>query len=227
MPDPLTTTRVEADNAVTTAEQEAREATGLVTALEERVRDGDDTVTPEQIAAARELGHFAQLRTDATARKAVDAKRTARLAALAELKADIDAYTETTDTDQLVDNIFGALLAYTQHFDAHNARITQWRARMTELDVPKVMAPYQLTDEHGHLGRNGHELYVGTSVYAPVDHKGSLAYNLEQLLAGIRHLATHPSGPRHEQARATAQEYINKVKAAARSGARTQKGQSA
>lgn len=227
MTDPTATARAAADTTVATAVQEADEADGLAAALEERVRAGDDTITPEQIAAARELGHFAQLRAEATRRKAEDAKRTARLAALAELRTDIDAYTETTDTDQLVDNIFDALLAYTQHFDAHNARVTQWGARMVELGVPKVQGAINLHAEHAHLGRNGADLHVGNTVYAPVNHKGNLSYYLDQLAIGVRYLTSRPDSVRSELAQADAQERINRVKAHAGAGVRTQKGQGA
>ncbi|RPK93778.1 hypothetical protein [Streptomyces sp. ADI98-10] len=227
MTEHLTTARAAADTNVAAAVQEADEAANLAAALEERVRNGDDTITPEQIANARELGNFAQLRADATRRQAEDAKRDARLADLTQLKADIDAHTESTDTDQLVDNIYEALLAYTQHFTAHNERVNQWRARMLELDVPKVRGAIDLHTEHAHLGLNGHDLYVGDTVYGPVDHKGQMAYQLEQLGAAVRYIATHPTGPRHEQARANAQERIDRVKATARAGARTQRGHGA
>lgn len=52
------------------AEQEATEAAQLLAALEERVREGDEQVTPQQLAQARELGRFAALRTEAARRKA-------------------------------------------------------------------------------------------------------------------------------------------------------------
>ncbi|WP_328488238.1 hypothetical protein [Streptomyces zaomyceticus] len=220
----LATTRAMADATVADAEQESREAAALVAALEERVRDGDDTVTPKEIATARELGHFAKLRADATARKAADAKRTARLAALTELRADIDAYTETTDTDQLIDNIFDALLAYTQHFTAHNERVNQWRTRMAELGVPKIMGPDLVSADDAHLGINGRELYAGRTVYNPVDHKGRLAYHLTELGTAMNIVAAHIGGPREEQALASARERTDRVKASARSGVRTMNG---
>ncbi|MEU2251159.1 hypothetical protein [Streptomyces sp. NPDC019224] len=225
----LTAAHAAAETDVATAVQEADEAAALAAALEERVRNGDDTVTPEQIANARELGTFAQLRAEATRRKAENAKREARLADLASLKADIDAYTQATDPDQLVDDLFNALLAYTQHFADHNTRVNQWRARMTALDVPKVHSPADLQAEHAHLGRGNHsdQLFAGDSVYATVNHISNLPYHLEQLGIAVKYLAAHPTGSRHAQAKANAQERINKVKAAARSGFRTQKGQSA
>ncbi|MGW7706327.1 hypothetical protein [Streptomyces sp. NPDC054771] len=52
------------------AATEAAEADALLAALEERVRDGDDTVTPDQLASTRELGRFAKLRAEAARRKA-------------------------------------------------------------------------------------------------------------------------------------------------------------
>jgi hypothetical protein len=55
---------------VAQAEAEAREADALLTALEERVRDGDDKVTPQQLAEQRELSGFAKLRAEAARRKA-------------------------------------------------------------------------------------------------------------------------------------------------------------
>ncbi|WP_411146990.1 hypothetical protein [Streptomyces sp. x-80] len=62
--------RPEAAPATVQAEQEATEAEQLLTALEERVRDGDEHVTAQQLANARELGRFAKLRAEAARRKA-------------------------------------------------------------------------------------------------------------------------------------------------------------
>ncbi|GHA19696.1 hypothetical protein ACFOOM_10075 [Streptomyces echinoruber] len=56
--------------AVEQAEQEAAKAEQLLAALEERVRDGDEQVTAQQLADARELGRFAKLRAEAARRKA-------------------------------------------------------------------------------------------------------------------------------------------------------------
>ncbi|MFE0727061.1 hypothetical protein ACFW2X_02200 [Streptomyces antibioticus] len=50
---------------VAQAEAEAHEADELLAALEERVRDGDDKVTPQQLAEQRELSGFAKLRAEA------------------------------------------------------------------------------------------------------------------------------------------------------------------
>lgn len=63
------------EQIIATAEQETAEAEQLVTALEDRVMDGDDTVTPAQIEEARGLRRFAQLRREAAAKKAAKAKQ--------------------------------------------------------------------------------------------------------------------------------------------------------
>ncbi|MFE6742326.1 hypothetical protein [Streptomyces tubercidicus] len=73
-----TADRPHAESAAEQAEQEAAEAEQLLAALEERIRDGDDQVTPPQLAEARELGRFATLRAEAARRKA---ERTAANAA--------------------------------------------------------------------------------------------------------------------------------------------------
>jgi hypothetical protein len=62
------------DAQVTAAESEAEAADGLVEALEERVRDGDLDVTPEQIESQRSLSRFARLRATAARRKAEKAR---------------------------------------------------------------------------------------------------------------------------------------------------------
>ncbi|MFF0243962.1 hypothetical protein ACWEU6_05165 [Streptosporangium sandarakinum] len=130
------------DEHVRAAEQEAAEAEQLVQALEQRVIDGDEDVTPDQIASARELGRFAQLRTEATRRKAAKAKEAARLAAIAELADDVRAH----DVDQeaivaAVDEVDQALRKLIDLTGAHNERVAAWRVRCAELEVPASPCP--------------------------------------------------------------------------------------
>jgi hypothetical protein len=61
------------------AEQEAREAESLAVELEERVRQGDESITPDQIAEAERLGRFARLRVEAATRKATERRKAAAL----------------------------------------------------------------------------------------------------------------------------------------------------
>lgn len=74
------------------AEEEAREAGALAEALEERVRDGDDTVSPDQVAKARELAGFARLRVEAARRRADKAKQEAVSQQVSEVGAEARAF---------------------------------------------------------------------------------------------------------------------------------------
>jgi hypothetical protein len=60
-PDELDAAEVELDQA----EQELRESLSLVSAIEERVATGDESVTSEDLSSRHSLGRFAQLRTQA------------------------------------------------------------------------------------------------------------------------------------------------------------------
>jgi hypothetical protein len=59
---------------VASAQQEARDAEALLAALEDRVRGGDQTITPAELERHRSLVRFASLRIDAAHRR-VDIRR--------------------------------------------------------------------------------------------------------------------------------------------------------
>lgn len=154
MTEHLNTARATADTKVATAVQEADEAANLAAALEERVRDGDDTVTPEQIASARELGHFAQLRADATRRKAEQTKRDARLTACEELRTEMASHQRDRGARyaQHLMTAEKALRAFLADVEADNEQHRQWRQRMHELDIPEHNTHLAPSDEHAGLG---------------------------------------------------------------------------
>ena len=56
------------------AERVAGEAEALIAALEEKVKAGDESVSPEQIQAARDVSRFAKLRADGARRRAARAR---------------------------------------------------------------------------------------------------------------------------------------------------------
>lgn len=70
---------MDATDEIVEADRAAVQAAAEVEALAERVRDGDEQVTPEHIERARGLARFAELRRDAARRRAerkrVDARR--------------------------------------------------------------------------------------------------------------------------------------------------------
>ena len=71
-----------------TPEQEHDNAVGLVDALEERVREGDASVSPDEIASARSLVRFARLRMDAAVRREAREDAERKSTALAGLRAE-------------------------------------------------------------------------------------------------------------------------------------------
>lgn len=149
----LTQARADANAAVAAADQEALEAAQLLEALEERVRDGDDTVTPSEIASARELGNFARLRADATARKAAAAQETARTAAVHELRAEIEQHSQERGTQyaQMLRTAEESLLAFLAATAADTEQMRQWRQRMVELGIPETSAYGPSAAEHAGL----------------------------------------------------------------------------
>ncbi|ACZ84837.1 hypothetical protein [Streptosporangium roseum] len=81
-----------ADHAdVQAAETEAAEAAELLAALEERVLDGDATVTHAQLAEHRDLLNFAQMRAQAARRKADKEQAAARRTEYEALAAEVAA----------------------------------------------------------------------------------------------------------------------------------------
>ena len=71
-----------------TPEQEHDSAVELVAALEERVREGDESVSPDEIESARSLVRFARLRMDAAVRREAREDADRKAAALAKLRAE-------------------------------------------------------------------------------------------------------------------------------------------
>jgi hypothetical protein len=170
-----TLAQVHAEGAATVhaAEQEAQEATALVEALEEKVRDGDDAVTPEELASARELGRFARLRAEAAQRKADRARQAARLAACEELRREIEQYADGSGERfaELLRDVETAVRAFIGAVEQRNTHLRTWRQRMHQLGVPAHRSPSVRPAEHGHLGHDpgNSELIAGRRRLRPTD----------------------------------------------------------
>ncbi|MBD2897250.1 hypothetical protein amrb99_62090 [Actinomadura sp. RB99] len=175
------------------AEQEAADAAALVDALEGRVIDGDESVTADQISAQRDLSRFAELRAQATARKAKRAARAARLADCDALRAEIEAYATGTGARyvELLQAAEDAVAAFTAAVADRNARIGAWRARMAELGVPEHGNPLVPPAEHAHLGQlPGSGVIAGRRRLDTVDPGPWLG----QMLARVAHAHTPVDG---------------------------------
>ncbi|MBF6047733.1 hypothetical protein GO001_21220 [Streptomyces sp. NRRL B-1677] len=146
--------------AIEQAEQEAAEAEQLLAALEERVRDGDEQVTAQQLADARELGTFARLRAEAARRKAdraaqaaAEQQRAAHLAEAAAMAAsggplDDAALAAAYATAR------AAVRAFVTASEAYNAAIEQASRLLAAAGVPD--------STHGHHPEPGTMARWGT-----------------------------------------------------------------
>ncbi|MFJ6934461.1 hypothetical protein [Streptomyces sp. NPDC101132] len=98
-PDTLTPARALAD--LEQARTETGEARALAEALAERIRGGDATVTPAQLAEARQLAEFADLRVTAAQRKAEEAAEADRQARARHLAAQARQVADQDDPETL------------------------------------------------------------------------------------------------------------------------------
>jgi hypothetical protein len=138
------------------AEQEAAEAEALAEALEERVRDGDPKVGPEDIERAKALGRFARLRQTAAVRKADSAREAARFKDCQDLAWEIEAFTKGNGTRyaELLRDVEASIGAFVGAVDERNDRVRSWRTRMQELGVPEHTSADLPPAEHAGLGFN-------------------------------------------------------------------------
>lgn len=120
-----------------TVVREASDAASLVEALKEKVRSGDD-VSAADIAAAKQLAEHAQLRAEAAARQAGQAKQTAhraRLDALAEELAALDA--DPDGFDGLLTAVETALENLAQAAARRTTDLRRFRDAMDQLGIPE------------------------------------------------------------------------------------------
>lgn len=127
------------DADVAAADAAAKEAQDLVTELEQKVINGDETVTPDQIVAQESLGRFARLRAAATRRRADAAKEAARLRDCQILHDEIAAYA-TGDGERLAtlyQAIFDAREAFETVMEERNEFVASWHRRAIVLGIAK------------------------------------------------------------------------------------------
>lgn len=108
--------------------------------LEERVRSGDETVTPEEVEQARVMGRFAELRKVAADRRAQAAAEAAaeerRTAALAEAERLLAQYPEEA-REARVRDVQRAVAALRAELDGyHEAAARAWAVMSAGRPVP-------------------------------------------------------------------------------------------
>ncbi|GBQ01036.1 hypothetical protein SSP531S_24660 [Streptomyces spongiicola] len=146
---PETPTPDQARETLDTARREANEARALVETLADRVRDGDTTVTADQLGGQKQLADLAQLRVEAAERKlqsAIAADRHARCTAAVKAARDLlDADT----TAPLVDAVTAVRAAVAGLVAAVSARNDGIAAAGTALETLNQ----ELSLEAGTLGQ--------------------------------------------------------------------------
>lgn len=143
------------DDIIRAADEEIESARRLEATLEDAVRNGDESVEPEQIEKARGLKRFAELRREAAQKKAA---RLAELQAEADFKALLDEH--VTGAEGLLEQVDPLLaqarelidqaLALTRDHDRHvlilaraaKSEGNEWRPE----DDPELVGNGQLSD---------------------------------------------------------------------------------
>jgi len=154
---------------VAAADAAAKEAQELVTELEQKVINGDESVTPDQIVAQESLGRFARLRAAATRRKADAAKEAARLRDCQILHDEIAAYA-TGDGERLAtlyQAIFDAREAFRTVMEERSEFVLSWYRRAEALGVAKDDGRPMPKEKDGRiaLARNSTGVKTDTAVF--------------------------------------------------------------
>ncbi|MFD6972186.1 hypothetical protein [Streptomyces sp. NPDC059949] len=144
-------TPTEARTALDTATVEAEQARNLVAALAERVREGDEDVTGDQLAAQRQLAEFAELRVSGAERKLTNAIKADRHARCTQAVQTARGLLDADDTRPVVDAVTAIRTAVAQLVDAVSARNADIAAAGSLLEVLND----ELGREAGTLGQRG------------------------------------------------------------------------
>lgn len=175
------------DQITAAADQEVTEAEQLLAGLEDRVRNGDATITPAQVEEARGLRRFAQLRRDAAQRKAEAARKAEANAETARRRdaflASVAGYTPEA-IEAAAKHAEDALFELMELTDLRNAAI---RAALPQLASPVCFASdLDVSGSHQH-----NTVTVDGTVYAP----NGVKYVADQALneAYQRHWAAEQS----------------------------------
>jgi hypothetical protein len=126
------------DTIVSDAEAKAGEAEALVTAIEDRIVAGDDSVTHADLSEQISLARFARKLVDAAKTKAQGIREAQQKKALKDLKSEI-LEKSTANGDDLLkefDTFYGAICRFVDKADAEDLNVSNWVKAATALDVP-------------------------------------------------------------------------------------------
>ena len=158
------------EDPVLIAEAEAADAASLVKQLEESVINGDTDVEPEHIAAQESLARFAELRAEATRRKAQTVRQEERTAALRTLHDDIAGSLNADGKDlvKLLRAVEKSFEDFISGVEARDARFQGWKTALVALGVPDLPILTTPSAEDGNLGQHAGMIVVDNSYTAIV-----------------------------------------------------------
>ncbi|OPG04126.1 hypothetical protein [Microbispora sp. GKU 823] len=174
-----TTTEGVTQADVLKAEREAAADAAKVETLKQRVRDGDTTVTPDEIAKAAQLAEWSALRVEAVRQQAAQAAEAKRQAACAELRAEIDQVAEHHGLTDKLAAITAAVVDFVTGVEAHNTRLTDLHKKAVALTGDEWRAPTAPPDHSSGVGYRGDQLIAGRRRMVRIDH----AHHLGKALA--------------------------------------------
>ena len=170
---------------VAEAEAAAVEAEQLVTAVEDRIIAGDQSVTHADLSEKISLARFAHKLVEAAKTRAAAAREAEQAKAVKDLKATILAEAPATGDEllKLLDVGFSSLLEFVDRADAHDQQIRQWGIDAGALGVPGrgVVSP-----AHENMGTAaGGDILVGDIRVTAINAKNVLRFLFQAVDNGI------------------------------------------
>lgn len=182
-----------------TPNEEIASAEALYTALEERIKAGDESVTPDELDRARGLSRFARLRAEAAERRRAQERRETAAAAVESAAADAEEFLSTmADLD---DELTAARDAFTTLCAAVDAqreegirvmtRLQAANAAAEQLGVPDSFdesrpARIRATHNNGHMVCDGERFTWSASDHSAFDIVRSTISSTDIVVDGAR-----------------------------------------
>jgi len=161
------------------AEREAVAADEHAEALAERVREGDDTVTAEQLDAAQKAGMFARLRAEAAqrkARRAAEAAEQAHRQALTEQAVTlVDEQADPVSVAKAYEQARAAVAALVNAVDTHDGAVRQAAALLREAGAPPIIEYHRVEHAEGYATSEPRRMPASRTVPRVAEQAAALA----------------------------------------------------
>ncbi|NEN07619.1 hypothetical protein G3T36_17315 [Diaminobutyricibacter tongyongensis] len=157
------------DVIVEDAEAKAVEAEALVTAIEDRIVAGDDTVTHADLSEQISVARFARKLVEAAREKAKSIRESKRQVVLSQIRGEMDAHAtaEGTRRVELLTNVESAVLAFVSEYASDNAKFSDWRGRMAAAGVKPIGPRFAALASDQGLSYSDSAVRAGTREFQP------------------------------------------------------------